>query len=259
MESPDKKDSAWTKAFIVESEPESGPQTSPLPPPSFKKPIFPPKPAKYRSMATGDEEFEIVGTPVFNVKWDDLGIGLMPQMGFMPNRAIRIVVKDRKWTITGARTSSATLLFLVLGAGGAFYFFENMLSSIKNWGEIAGALVVLLPTILNMVVRIRTLELYPFELDFLGYDPSSQVLVLSTVTDPAGVLAMKVELPTNEIVLKAEEAKLIASLRRSHTGFMLVDGSAGRTEESSIKRWSLWAFVWAILYGIVVWMYFNNR
>lgn len=208
--------------------------------------------AKGEYAKSGEPEFDIVGYPVYNVKWDELGIGPAPMMGYLPGRAVHIQVKGGKWRITGPRTSSSILLFIALGAGGAIYFLEDVIRQIKNWGEIVGGLIILIPTLINLAVRVRTLELYPFELDLVGYDKESGLLVLSTVTEPGGLVALKVEYSSNEDMRKYEEEKLIADLKRSHTGFMLLESYSSQGDNTRVKQWSLWTLVWGLIFLVMI-------
>jgi hypothetical protein len=250
MSEQEKESSIWSAIFEEDNPVSNNPQTaseSPAPaptPPSrgIRMPI-----SRYKQQ----QGFAFTGHPVYNIKWDDIGLGLMKPMGYAPNRTIRIEVREGKWIITGARVSSSILLVLALGAGGAFHFLQNILSQIKNWGELLGAFAVLLPTILNLVIRVRSTELFPFELDFLGYDPESHVLVISTVTEPAGVLAMRIDYSSDPKILKVEEADLMDRLRRAHTGFMLLAGDAKMDEAPPIKQWSLWTLIWLVILGIL--------
>jgi hypothetical protein len=79
------------------------------------------------------------------------------------------------------------------------------------------------------------------------------------VTEPGGVTAIKVDLPSNPKARKVEEARLIEALRRAHSGFMLIRGTAHQVEPSAIKEWSLWAFVWALIWLATIWFYMSTR
>jgi hypothetical protein len=180
-------------------------------------------------------------------------------MGYMPNRPIHVEVTKGKWIVTGARTNSPMLLFLALGAGGLAYLLQDLIRNIPNWGEIVSVLIILVPPLLNLLVRVQTLELFPFDLDLVGYDRLSHILVLSTVTEPGGVVAMRVDLPFDEKERQTEETKLIDNLRRSHTGFTLFDSRANEGEEPAIKQWSLRALIWVVIVGLAIWLYYMSK
>jgi hypothetical protein len=208
------------------------------------------------------DEFRITGYPVYNIKWDDLGISSNQQMGYIPNRSMQVEVKDGKWYITGARTNSAMMLFLALGAGGGVYFLHDLIQQFVargNWSEIGGALVVLLPAILRLIVRTKTIELFPFELDFMGYDSDSDILILSTVTEPGGVVAMKVDLPSGAKAKEMEKQHIISNLRRAHTGFMLFQGEAKEVSEPGIKKWSFWTLIWLLILAYAGWFFYHHH
>lgn len=191
-------------------------------------------------------DFTLSGLPTYGIKWDEIGLGLIKPLGFLPLRAVKITVKDGKWIFTGARTSSSILIFLALGAGGTFYFLQDIVSQINNWGEIIGLVIVLVPTLLNFIIRSQTLEFLPFELEFLGYDSENKTLVISTVAEPSGVVALKVELPDEARALQYEESKLVQNLQKAHTGFMRIDGMI-KYDYSRIRYSSLWWLIWIVV------------
>lgn len=232
-----------------------------VPAPASKPPAKPPEQTGVFLFKQRKGNVErITGHPIYNVRWDDLGLGLMPQMGYVPNKNIVIDLKGDKWSITGARFNSPLLLFLALGAGGAFHFLQDLLQQMHgNWTWVAGLIATMAPTILNLVIRVHTKEMYAFELDFVGYDPENRTLILSTVTEPGGIVAIKVDLPANEKARKVEEVKMIEALRRAHSGFMLIGGTAREVEPSAIKEWSLWAFIWVLIWTAAIWFYLSTR
>ncbi len=209
------------------------------------------KPAQQVKKEEG--KVEITGFPVFGpLKWDDLGLGMIRHMGFVPGRAVRIEITPEKWTIAGARANSSVLLFILAGAGGLLYFLKDLLGMIGNdWGTFGSIALVVFPTLLNLAVRVQKLEFLAYEVEFLGYDAESRLLILSTLTQPGGVVALRLDLPSNERAAKIEEAKILGDLRRAHNGFIRIDGLA-KIETSRIKQWSLWTLVWLIVY----WLYY---
>jgi hypothetical protein len=88
----------------------------------------------------------------------------------------------------------------------------------------------------------------------LGYDAENNILVISTLTQPGGVMAIRVELPSDERRRKAEEQRIIESLRRAHTGFMRIDGLA-LYDMSSVRKWSIWALVWGVIIAVYLTYY----
>ena len=202
------------------------------------------------------DEFELSGYPTYApLKWDDLGLGMVRSMGFMPNKGRQLKVTPTKWILVGALANSSVLLWIAAGAGGLIYFLQDLLYRIENWGWIASTALVALPTLLNIFVPVRALEFYPFEREFIGYDSENQTLILSSLTQPGGRVAMRVVLPSNEKAKKIEEARLIERLRKAHTGFTLINGMA-KPDMPKIRQWSLWTFIWAVL--IYLWLTFGR-
>lgn len=205
-----------------------------------------------RPRRKGQEGFELAGYPTYApLKWDDLGLGMVRSMGFMPNRAVQLKITPQKWMLVGARANSSVLLWLAAGAGGLIYLLQDLLYEIENWGWIASTAIVVLPTLLNILVPVRPLEFLPFELEFLGYDSENQILVLSTLTQPGGRVAMRLDLPSNEKIRKVEEARLIERLKKAHTGFTLINGMA-KPDIPKIKMTIVWVFVWLLLFYLSI-------
>jgi len=197
----------------------------------------------------GKAPVQIVGYPIVwpPLKWDDLGLGLVRSMGFVPNRAVQLEFRNGLWTLTGAQARSSIVLFLAAGAGGIIYFLQDILSQVKDWGWWASTLVFLLPILANLMVRMQSLEFQPYEIEMLGYDSHNHVLVVSTITQPGGVVALRVDLPQDERIRRAEEARIVSSLRQSHTGFTIIDGLA-QPDYGRFRNWTLWALVWVLIY-----------
>ncbi|HDS31037.1 MAG TPA: hypothetical protein ENN67_08345 [Firmicutes bacterium] len=204
-----------------------------------------------------EEKVEIVGFPIYHaLKWDDLGLGGIRYMGFLPTRAVRIEAKKDKWTITGARANMPVLISIAAGAGGLLIFLQDLLRMVEmEWGtfsRIGTIFLVLLPTLINLLTRTSKIELYPFEVEFLGYDPKSQILLLSTLSQPGGLVALRIDMPSNEKVRKFEEEKLMEKLNHIHRGFMNIEGQT-IADTSKLQNWSLWTLVWLLVF----WFYFK--
>ena len=218
----------------------------------------PPRKRKTRSkfrrkeaMLARQKELEIRGYPLIfpPLKWDDLGLGLLKPMGFIPNKAVQLSFKEGMWTITGARVNSTMLLFILAGAGGLIYFLQDLVLHIEDWGGYLNMALALLIPFISLFVRNQSLQFNPYEIEMLGYDPETGILVLSTLTLPGGVIALKLDLPKDDRLKEAEEIKIIANLQNAHTGFIRLDGLAN-PDYSKLKHWSLWALVWVIIFYI---------
>ncbi len=201
------------------------------------------------------EKIEIVGYPIIGpLKWDDLGLGMIRSMGFLPTKAVKIEITKDRWILHGARVNYPVIIFIVAGAGGLIPFMRDLLDLTNaDWGAISkvgSSLLVILPILINLIVRSSKLEFFPFEIEFFGYDAQSHLLILSTLTQPGGLVAMRLDLPSNPKNRKVEEERLIKLMAKAHTGFSRIDGMA-QQDYSGLKHWSLWTLVWLL----VIWLY----
>lgn len=192
-------------------------------------------------------KIEVSGQPIMSpIHWDDLGLGLVRFIGFLPGRNVTLKINKDKWELSGALADNSVVAFIVGGAGGLVYFLQDIISRIDDWGAYINIAVVLIPTIMSMVVRVKKIEFYPFEVEFFGYDPATQILVISTLTQPGGLLPLKLNLPSNPRTRKIVETELMTQFREAHGGFMKIDGQV-RFNSSTIKTWSWQALIWAII------------
>lgn len=193
-------------------------------------------------------EFELVGYAVAwpPIKWDDLGLGLIRNMGFIHNRPVKLSFNKGEWSLSGPAANSTVLWFLAAGGGGLVYFLKDLLAQINNWGPILQGLIPVLIPLLSLFFRKRTLKFKPYEIEMLAYDTESHILILSTLTQPGGVVALRPELPQDEKRMKDEELRMMQNLRKLHKGFFKIDGLA-KPDMSVIKSWSLWTLVWLII------------
>jgi len=203
---------------------------------------------------------KIVGYPVTSLKWDDLGLGLNRSIGYIPTKAVQIEFKNGEWILNGARAMSSVIFFIVAGAGGAFYFLKDVLAEylhfdIRNFSEILSTLVVLIPALVGLFIRNSTMKFKPYELELLAYDREAQVLILSTLTQPGGTLALKLELSRDPRMRELEEKRLLEKLRKAHNGFITIDGLV-QYDYSKLKNWSLWALVWIVI-GFLTYNFYN--
>jgi hypothetical protein len=191
--------------------------------------------------------YELVGHPVVApIRWDDLGLGMIRSFGFMPGRPIYLKMNKDKWSITGARANSSVVPFIVGGAGGFYYFFQDLIQRFHQWGDISYIIMAILPVIINSLVKTREIEFYPFELEFFGYDSKAQILILSTLTQPGGLVAMKIDMPADPHRRKIEEEKLIKNLSDMHAGFLRIDDMV-KFDTNSLKTWSYQTLIWLLL------------
>ncbi len=202
---------------------------------------------------------KIVGYPVTALKWDDLGLGLVRRIGYIPTKAVQLEFKDNEWILSGARTASSVIFFIVAGAGGAFWFLRDVLSEfihleMRNWGEILSTLVVIIPTLVGLFVRNSTLKFKPYELEMLAYDRQTQILVLSTLTQPGGAMALKLDISKDPRMKEIEEKRLIEKLKKAHNGFIVLDGLV-QYDYSRLKTWSLRAILWVVIGLMAYYLY----
>jgi hypothetical protein len=77
-------------------------------------------------------------------------------------------------------------------------------------------------------------------------------LILSTLTQPGGLLAMRIDMPAGEKARKIEEARFMEKLNKVHRGFTRIDGQAV-PDMSRLQTWSLWSLIWLVVW----WIYFT--
>jgi len=205
-----------------------------------------------RSQTSPPQDFAVSGFPIYNLKWDDLGLGLVRSMGFAPTKSVKLQFMKGKWSVTGAYAKSSVLLWIAAGAGGIVYFLRDLISQIEDWSWVGTVAIAVLPMIINLFVRPRTLEFESYELEMLGYDPISKILVISTLTQPGGVLALRMDMPSDSRRKAVEEARLISTLQHAHAGFVRIDGLA-TFNYSRLKEWSIWGLAWVI----VIYLYYR--
>lgn len=193
-------------------------------------------------------EFNLIGHAVGwpPIDWDGLGLGLVRPMGFVHNRPVKLTFKDETWTISGPHANSTVMWFIFAGGGTLVYFLRDLISQVEEWGSVFGALVPVLFSLLGLLFRKKTYVFKSYEVEMLAYDSENHILIFSTITQPGGVVAIKPDLPPDEIRLKAMEQNLMTDLRKVHNGFFKVDGLA-RSDMSPVKSWSLWTFLWLII------------
>jgi len=197
-----------------------------------------------------EKSIEIVGQPIFTaLNWDDLGLGMVRSFGFVPNRPVHLKVNSKKWAITGARTNNTIIPWLITGAGGATFFLQDLLNLVQDWGSIVSTVLVLAPVLLSMLIRIKTIEFFPYELEFFGYDSKTQILIISTLTQPGGLVAMKIDLPTEPNARKIAEDRLVGSLAKMHPAFMRIDGQI-KSDYSYWRQRIGWILVGLVLLGL---------
>ncbi|MFH1675745.1 MAG: hypothetical protein ABIC40_01885 [bacterium] len=202
------------------------------------------------------EKFHVAGYPIISslVNWDDIGIGPVRELGYIPGKPVHLILDKDNWIISGARTDSPILYFLAFGAGGILVFLQDIATHIEsNVGTYLILAFVLIPIIINLVIRTKPLLLKPYEVEYLGYDRENSILVISVITNPGGVIALQLDMPSDKAVRKSETDALVKGLRQAHTGFTFIDGLA-RVHQSKIKQRILWGFAWAIIIGILVFL-----
>lgn len=202
-------------------------------------------------------EFDMVGYTIGwpPINWDDLGLGLVRAMGFVHNRPVKLSFRDGVWSISGPYANSTVLWFIFAGGASIVYFLRDIIFRNQEWGSMWGSLIPVVFSLLGLLFRKKTLEFQPYELEMLAYDSENHVLVMSTLTQPGGVIALRPELPADKDKMKAAEVKLATDLRKVHNGFFFVDGLA-KPDMSSIKSWSLWALV-SLIIGYYSYRYFS--
>ncbi len=198
------------------------------------------------------QSFELVGYPLVwpPLDWDGLGLGSVRAMKFLPNKAVKIGFINGEWILTGSIVSSSILLFMAAGAGGGIYFLQDLIAEIEGWGNYISPIIIFLPFLANIFARKRVMKYQPYELEMLGYDSESRILVLSTITQPGGVVALRLDLPQDPLLRKAEEARIVHSLQKAHTGFTKLDGLAS-PDNTRFKKWTLWTLVWVVIFALV--------
>jgi hypothetical protein len=252
---------------LEESEGESGtegyamfPSPTPAnPPPSTvaKRPVkkrITRKPGMFDKKAT---EFDMVGYTIGwpPITWDELGLGLVRTMGFIHNKPVKLSFRDGTWSITGPYANSTVMWFVFAGGATLVYFLWDIIVKSDEWGSILGSLLPVVFSILGLLFRKKTIEFKPYEIEMLAYDSENHVLVLSILTQPGGLIAIRPDLPSDTTSLKASEENLINRLREIFYGFYKIDGLA-KTDYSSLKSWSLWAFA-TLLIAYFSYRYFS--
>jgi hypothetical protein len=219
---------------------------------SSSQPAKKPKSSYSKRTRSGPEDFTISGFPVYNLNWDDLGLGLVRSMGFAPTKSVQIKYHKGKWSVTGAYAKSSVLIWIAAGAGGIIYFLRDLISQVEDWSWLGTLAIAILPMIINLFIRPKTLEFEPYELEMLGYDPDSKILVLSTLTQPGGVLALRMDMPSDKRRRAIEETRLMNTLQQAHAGFTRLDGLA-TYNYSRLREWSVWGLAWVI----VIYLYYR--
>jgi len=194
-------------------------------------------------------EVRVVGFPVTNLKWDDIGLGMIRNMGYIPTKSVELVFRKGEWQIAGSYASSSVIFYILAGAGGLLYFLQDLVAQIEDWGWIASMAFFIIPTLANLFVRNRVLKFKPYELEMLAYDNENNVMVLSTLTQPGGVVALKVNLSKDIRLHAKEQQRLIRDMKKIHPGFTTINGLAV-TDVSKIKSWSLNTLLWLIVIGL---------
>ena len=230
--------------ILQEMEGQQVQQLHPIPQKSRRKDRTGPK--SYGSIEDRKKaEFELVGHPLMvPLKWDDLGLGMVRSFGFIGNKVVHIRMTHDKWTISGARVTNSIVYYLLSG-GGLLYFLQDLLR-FTNLDIIGTVAIIIIPVLLNLAVRVKSFEFYPFEVEFFGYDSQSHVLILSTLTQPGGVVALKIEIPGDKRARQIEQAKLIESLQKSHAGFIRIDGLV-KQDYSAFKSNIGQALMWGVI------------
>ncbi len=219
-----------------------------------KQPVRPVRPVKrlhrgkWAAKKTETAHFKIAGHPIVwpPLNWDDLGLGLVRSLGFVPNKAVRLEFEGGRWSLTGARANSSVVFFIAAGGFGLVYFLQDLISQIENWGPIASSAIFIIPMLANLLVRTRTIQFEPYEIETLGYDPENNTIVLSTFAQVGGRVALRIDMPHDKKLKQVEEAKLLRELSGAHNGFNLIEGLA-KPDYSKFKNWTLWTLVWAVI------------
>jgi hypothetical protein len=202
-------------------------------------------------------EFDMVGYTIGwpPITWDDLGLGLVRTMGFIHNKPVKLSYRNGTWSISGPFANSTVMWFVFAGGATLVYFLWDIIARSDEWGSILGSLLPVVFSILGLLFRKKTLEFKPYEIEMLAYDSENHVLVLSILTEPGGLIAIRPDLPSDEVSMKAAEENLTNKLREIFYGFYKIDGLA-RPDFSAFKSWSLWAFV-TLMIGYFSYRYFS--
>jgi len=171
-------------------------------------------------------EIAVKGYPVVYppVKWGDIGLSMTRQMGFVPNKAVELRYKKGKWYLTGARASSALLLFMLAGAGGLIYVLQDVISRFEDWGWIMQLAIGIGLPLISVLIRNKTTEFMPYEMEMLALDAESNILIVSILTHPGGSVALKLDLPDDERRKKLELSRITSGLKKAHSGFSFING-----------------------------------
>jgi len=215
--------------------------------PPVKKPDI----GYWGSKARAVQSAVVVGYPVVwpGINWNDVGLGLVRTMGFVPNKAVKIEFKDRLCELTGARAHSFVIYFLAAGGFGLIYFLQDLLSYIENWGWFLSSAIVIVPLLVNLFVRNRTLRFMSYEIEMLAYDSENGIMILSTLTQPGGVVALKLDLPQDKKMRVIEEKRILTDLRKVYSGLSNIDGLA-TIDNDRFKQTIVWWLVWLMLFGL---------
>ncbi|MCX6646999.1 MAG: hypothetical protein NTY09_11700 [bacterium] len=201
-------------------------------------------------------EFDMVGYTIGwpPITWDEIGLGLVHTMGFIHNKPVKLSYRSGTWSISGPFANSTVMWFVFAGGGTLVYFLWDTISRSDEWGSILGGLLPVVFSILGLLFRKKTLEFKPYEIEMLAYDSENHVLVLSILTEPGGVIAIRPDLPSDQSNMKAAEENLTNKLREIFYGFFRIDGLA-KPDYSAFKSWSLWAFM-TLMIGYFSYRYF---
>jgi len=193
----------------------------------------------------------VVGYPVVwpSIDWNEVGLGLVRILGYVPHKAVRLEFKDGLLHLTGARANSFVVYFLAAGGFGLIYFMQDLLAYVKDWGSILSSLIVVVPILLNLFIRTQTIKFKPYEIEMLGYDSQNSTLVLSIMTEPGGAVAIRLDLPQDRDLRKAEEKRILTSLRIAYAGLTFIDGLAV-PDRNRFRQTMGWWFAWLLLFGL---------
>ena len=193
----------------------------------------------------------VVGYPVVwpSIDWNEVGLGLVRILGYVPNKAVKLEFKEGMLHLTGARANSFVVYFLAASGFGLIYFMQDLLTYVKDWGSILSGLIVVVPILINVFIRTQTIKFKPYEIEMLGYDSVNSTLVLSIMTEPGGAVAIKLDLPMDRELRKLEEKRILTSLRTAYAGLTFIDGLAV-PDRNRFRQTMGWWFVSLFLFAL---------